>query len=56
MGVKSLAQENNTVSPAKAPTWTARSSVMCTNREATRHKHAKSDMTSVYSTIKFAHL
>ena len=33
--VKWLAQEHNTMSPARAQTWTARSGVERTNREAT---------------------
>ena len=33
--VKCLAQEHNTMSPARAPTRTARSGVECTNHEAT---------------------
>ena len=33
--VKCLAQEHNTMSPARAQTWTARSGVECANQEAT---------------------
>ena len=35
MGVKCLAQEHNTMSPARDQTRTARSGVRCTNHEAT---------------------
>ena len=34
VGVKCLAQEHNTLSPARARTWTACSGVECTNHEA----------------------
>ena len=43
VGVKCLAQEHNTMSPTRAPTWTARSGDECTNHEATA-PHTTSDI------------